>query len=234
MPSVAGGDSLFGLFVAVLPGLGFFRYPGKFLVFTALALSALAGLGWDRVASGISRRRVISITWGLLILTAVSLVAAAGFRDRLVSAMRGSRHSLFGPIDAPGAVAEMVWGFGHGLVALASALIVVVWCPRRPVSAGLAALALLTADLAWANARQVIAIPQADYEHEPEVLRAIHNAERRPNLRAVSGPPSRALVSARLVRDRVDSTAARSHRLGDRHARAGLRLVARDRLCPDR
>ncbi len=178
MPSVAGDDSLFGLLVAVLPGLGFFRYPGKFLVFTALALSAMAGLGWDRVASGISRRRVISITWGLLILTAVSLVAAAGFRDRLVSAMRGSRHSLFGPIDAPGAVAEMVWGFGHGLVALASALIVVVWCPRRPVSAGLAALALLTADLAWANARQVIAIPQADYEHEPEVLRAIHNAER--------------------------------------------------------
>jgi hypothetical protein len=177
-PSYAGDDSLFGLLVTILPGLRFFRFPGKFLVLTALALSALAGLGWDRVASGLSRRRVMVVTWGLLIVTAVSLAVAVGFRARLVSAMGGSRQNLFGPIDAPGAVAEMVGGFVHGLVALASVLIVVGWCRRRPAAAGLAALAFLTADLAWANARQVIVIPQADFVREPEVLRAIRAAER--------------------------------------------------------
>jgi hypothetical protein len=177
-PSLQGDDSLFGLLVTILPGLRFFRFPPKFLVFTSLAMSALAGLGWDQVASGVSRRRVTAITWGLLIMTAISLAVTAGVQARLIAAMRGSRHVLFGPIDAPGAVAEMLWGFGHGLIALASALIVVAWCRRRPAAAGLAALAFLTADLAWANARHVIALPQADYEREPEVVRAIRAAER--------------------------------------------------------
>ena len=96
--SLQGDDSLFGLLVTILPGLRYFRFPPKFLVFTSLAMSALAGLGWDEVASGASRRRVTAITWGLLIMTAISLAATAGARAQLIAALRGSRHALFGPI----------------------------------------------------------------------------------------------------------------------------------------
>ena len=91
---------------------------------------------------------------------------------------RVSSQGVFGPFDAPGAVAELLRGLGHGAVALGLSLVVVVWSARRPGPAGLAALVLLATDLAVANARLVITIPQADFEREPEVLRAIRAAER--------------------------------------------------------
>ena len=47
-----GDDSLYGLLATILPGLRLFRFPYKFLVFTNLALAALAGAGWDRLTTG--------------------------------------------------------------------------------------------------------------------------------------------------------------------------------------
>jgi hypothetical protein len=44
--------------------------------------------------------------------------------------------------------------------------------------AGLAAVAMLTIDLAVANAPLVITVPQADFDREPAVVRAIRDAER--------------------------------------------------------
>jgi hypothetical protein len=177
-----GGDrSLYGLLATLIPGFRLFRYPCKLLVFTGLALSALAGIGWDAVACGVGRRRTIVVAFGLLILTALTLATAAALHGRLVAtlAVAGqSIQSIFGPFDAPGAVAELLRGLCHGATALALGLLVFTGSARYPGLAALAAPLLLTADLAIANASLVFTIPQADYDREPEVVRAIRAAER--------------------------------------------------------
>ena len=48
----SGDDSFYGLLTTVLPALRLFRFPFKLLTFTALGLSALSALGWDRFAVG--------------------------------------------------------------------------------------------------------------------------------------------------------------------------------------
>jgi hypothetical protein len=83
-----------------------------------------------------------------------------------------------GHSTAGGAVADLLWGLGHGAVALTASLAIVVWCSRRPSWAGSTALCLLAADLAVANAPLVFSIPQADFDRVPEVVRAIRTAER--------------------------------------------------------
>jgi hypothetical protein len=179
----AGDGSFYGLLATLVPGLRLFRFPCKLLVFTALSLAALAGVGWEQVATGTvaGRRRVLAITAGLLVLTALVLPASAGLRDRLVATMSAagkSRHGPLGPLDPVGAVGDLLCGLGHGAIALASSLAVLIWSIRRPGRAGLAAMAMVAADLAVANARWVIAIPQADFEPEPEVARVLRAAER--------------------------------------------------------
>ena len=51
-----GAGSVYGLLAALLPGFNLFRYPGKLFSFTALALAALAGHGWDRLEQGHTRK----------------------------------------------------------------------------------------------------------------------------------------------------------------------------------
>jgi hypothetical protein len=175
-----GDDSFYGLLAALLPGFRVFRLPFKMLAFTTLAVSALAGLGWDRIAAGGDRRRILAIVIGLLALTAMALGASAGLRERLVAAIaaREATHGVYGPLKASAAVGEMLRGLVHGAIALSASLIVIAGVARRIGPAEVAALAILTADLAIANARLVVAIPQADFEREPEIVRAIRNAER--------------------------------------------------------
>ena len=83
-----------------------------------------------------------------------------------------------GPLDASAAVGEMLRASVHGAIALSASVIVLAWASRRITPAGVAALAMLTADLAIANARLVITVPQADFEREPEIVRVIRDAER--------------------------------------------------------
>ena len=68
LESAAGNDSFYGLLTTILPLFRLFRLPFKLLVFTSLALSALAGIGWDRIVTGENRRRVVAITTVLLVL----------------------------------------------------------------------------------------------------------------------------------------------------------------------
>ncbi len=52
------------------------------------------------------------------------------------------------------------------------------------------ALILMTADLAAANSRYVLTVPQSMFDTKPEVVKAIEDAERdRPLPRAISHPP---------------------------------------------
>jgi hypothetical protein len=175
-----GDDSFYGLLAACLPGFRLFRLPFKLLAFTTLALSALAGLGWDRIAAGAGRRRVLVLAIGLLGITVATLASAASQRERIVAAIAAqeSNHAVFGPLVAPAAVGDMLVGLGHGAISLTVSLVVIAVSWRRTGPAGVAALALVTADLAIANAPLVIAIPQADFERESAVVRAIREVER--------------------------------------------------------
>jgi hypothetical protein len=178
----AGHDSFYGLLTTILPLLHLFRMPFKLLVFTSLALSTLAGIGWDGIVTGEKRRRVTAITTVLLIPTALLLAVSAGMRRPLADKMTASPAAssiVFGPLDAPGAVSELLWGLGHGMAALLLILIVTRWAVRNPARAGFVALLALAADLAWANASLVITIPQADFDRMPEVAAAIRAAELR-------------------------------------------------------
>ncbi|MGP0066602.1 MAG: hypothetical protein ACLQGP_23810 [Isosphaeraceae bacterium] len=211
----AGDDSFYGFLATSLPALRLFRFPFKVLVFTALSLSALAGAGWDRVAAGVGRRRTLAIGIGLLAVTTIGLLGVASQRDRLVAAIaaRQFTHAVFGPLDPTGAVGELLRGLAHGAIALTLSFVVLAGSARRPRPAGLAAVALLAADLALANAPLVIAIPHEDFNKEPAVLRAIREAERAdpsPGPFRIQRLPSwvpigwSSLESPRRLRDLVD------------------------------
>ena len=79
-----GDGSPYWLLTMALPGFGAFRYPGKLLTLTSLSLSALAGMGWDKL---LARRSVRVERWslGVLALTLVLLSATTLGRDRLVA-----------------------------------------------------------------------------------------------------------------------------------------------------
>jgi hypothetical protein len=178
--STAGDDSFYGLLTTIVPGLRLFRFPFKLLVFANLALSALGGIGWDWAASGVTRRRVIVIGIGLLTITALTLTACLSLKGWLAATMAGSRQSVssvFGPIDAQGAVAELIRSLGHGALAIGLSLALVISLARWPRRGGLAAMVLLTVDLTVANSRLVYTIPQTDFERLPAVVEAIRAAE---------------------------------------------------------
>ncbi len=180
--SAAGDESFYGLLVAALPGLRLFRFPFKLLALTCLGLSALAGLGWDRLAAGAGRRRTIALLAGLLVPTILCLSAVLALRDQVAAAIaaRGFDHAVFGPLDAQRSAAAIVRALAHGAIALAAGLAIALASAGRwrSVAAGMS-LAVVTADLAIANAPWIITIPQADFELEPAVLRAIREVERR-------------------------------------------------------
>ena len=102
-----GDGGLYWLMAMVLPVFHTFRYPSKLLSFTVLALAGLAGLGWDRVRAGPSRR---GRNWALGLLI-VTLAALAGDGPRRRSDRRGLARSpaaqvpsTFGPFQPRGAV----------------------------------------------------------------------------------------------------------------------------------
>ncbi|MEK6234678.1 MAG: YfhO family protein, partial [Planctomycetales bacterium] len=100
---------LYWLMTIVLPGFAQFRFPGKLLVFTALALSLLAARSWDRHAASPSptpRRLLI----GILAISVVGLAIAAGvgpFWDDWLS--RAPLNPLLGPLDRQGAYQDLLW-----------------------------------------------------------------------------------------------------------------------------
>ncbi len=180
-PTTAGDDGFYGLLTSVLPALRLFRFPFKLLAFTSLSLSALAGLGWDRCGNGLGRRRAVALAGGLLVLGILGLVLAVGLRGMIHSAIaaRVADHLVFGPVDTAGATDAIVTATVHGACALALSLVIVCWpAGRRRSVAAILALVVVAADLGLANARLVISAPQADFDREPEALRAIREAER--------------------------------------------------------
>jgi hypothetical protein len=175
-----GDGGVYWFFAAVLPFFGAFRFPGKFLVFTALALSALAGLGWDRLVARRSRRAevlIVGIVAASLTALGCTWIGAGGCRTWL-RGVADSQRSINGPLDVMGALADLRAALAQVTLLLGGLLALAVSAPRRPGPAGLVALAVMTLDLGMANARHVIALPQAVFDAPPHVWKVIEGSER--------------------------------------------------------
>ena len=176
---VADGDgSAYWLLATALPGFGVFRYPGKLITFTAMALAALAGIGWD----GWVERRAARLPAAFLALSLGTLAIVAGSHDRIVRLLRADGSlgpSAFGPFDAQGAVDELRRALSQGAIVMAAVLALAAARRRRSRWANPVALIVLTTDLAVAHAPLVITAPQAMFDQQPELARLIEEAERR-------------------------------------------------------
>lgn len=175
-----GDGGVYWFLATALPGFRSFRYPGKLLVPAALGLCGLAGIGWDRwVAGNLRRVTMLAAMLGLASLGCLAIVI--GNRPIVARWLQsGSEYALsaYGPLDVPGAMSEMTWAFAAGLLTAAFGFVLARQA-RRGRLAGLAALGLLTLDLAWANARWVETVPQALFDAKPRALEVIEAAEKR-------------------------------------------------------
>jgi hypothetical protein len=173
-----GDGSFYWWLTVVLPGFRLFRFPAKLFTFTALGLAGLAGLGWDGLRAG----RVGTVTTWLSSVVLLSLAALVGVwieRPALLTVFRSvEAHSVFGPFDAQGGFRALVRSLVQASIVSGLGLVVVRNIRGRPRWAGSCALLLATADLAIANARYVLTVPQAVLESKPEVSRIIEDAER--------------------------------------------------------
>jgi hypothetical protein len=176
-----GDGGVYWSLASLFPGFRQFRYPSKLLSFTALALAGLAGMGWDRLMAG-GARRANAIAAALLLLSLAALIFVTSQHDRIVSALKqtpaGQALSLFGPHDAAGAVAAMQLALAQGAAVYVCALVLGMNRSRMPGLAGAFALLLLTADLAVANARLVLSVPQEVMDQTPRVVERIERAGR--------------------------------------------------------
>jgi hypothetical protein len=175
-----GDGSPYWLLATGLPGFRQFRFPGKLLTFTVLAIAGLAGMSWDALLAGDPsvRRRMTVLAGGLLVVTIVTGGVALALRPRFVAWIESYHHrSAFGPLDAQGAFAEMAWGLSQATIVYAIALAIALRGSLRPSLAASIALIGLTADLAAANAQFILTIPQHYFETDPKVLEIIRKAE---------------------------------------------------------
>ncbi len=176
-----GFGSVYGMISALLPGLGGFRYPGKLWAFASLAISALAAAGWDAIGDRASRRiaraGLIAAVSGLM-LTFFLAPTLLGWWTRAAKVA-----SMAGPIDPEGALFELRRGFVHSAVAMGAALVLIRAAGRGRRWAGTAAVAVLAIDLAIANGRLVLSVPQEDFERPSAALSAMTDSGAEPPLR---------------------------------------------------
>ena len=180
-----GDGSFYWLVTTILPGFRQFRYPAKLFTLTALGIAALAGLGWDRLSS--ERLRGAKLLFLVLFLmSCVALVWVVTERQNILKSFSKIPPSLsFGPIQPAGTYGELVRSLAHAAIVFGAGFVLTVVARRRPLMAGAAALILMTADLAAANARYVMTVPQSLFDTKPEILAKIEAAE---NLEPANGP----------------------------------------------
>jgi hypothetical protein len=162
----------------VLPGFRQFRFPAKLFTFASLAMAALAGLGWDRLAAA-RARGVAVVLFVLLVLTLAALAGVMFQRQTILASFRTLKgSSTFGPFEASAGYRAILHSLGQAALVFGLGLLLTILARRRPLLAGAATLILMTADLAAANARYVLTVPQDLFETKPEILRIIEAAER--------------------------------------------------------
>jgi hypothetical protein len=180
-----GDGSVYWLLAAFLPGFRQFRFPAKLFTFTALALAALAGIGCDQASAG-PNRRASTITAVLLGVTLCLLAAVFAERQTVLGTIQGiESSSMFGPLDAQGAVRAIIRSLAHASAVLALGWLSIKLLRTRPALAAAFMLLVVSFDLASANARFIFTVPQSLFETKPEVLDLI---EREEQARPAAGP----------------------------------------------
>ena len=117
-----GDGSVYWLMTTVLPGFRQFRFPAKLLTFSSFGLAALAGMGWDALASG-RKRGVLALTVVLLLASLGLLTAALVQRQTLLKAFAaGANVSSFGPMNAKAGFTELTRSLVHSALVLTAAL----------------------------------------------------------------------------------------------------------------
>jgi hypothetical protein len=162
----------------LLPGFRQFRYPAKLFTFTSLALVILAGVGFDRVLTGqASRARALFLLF--LVLSLAGLAGVVVRREAILAVFKTSKaNTMMGPFDPLGGYEVLVRSLGQAAIVFGLGLVLTIVARKRPYLAGAAAVILMTADLAVANARFVLTVPQALFDSKPEVVKIIEDAER--------------------------------------------------------
>ena len=98
----------------------------------------------------------------LLVLTLATLAAVVFQREPILASFRGlTSPSLFGPFEPSRRTGQSSAAWGNRRSFSDWDLLVTVLARRRPRLAGSAALVLMTADLAAANSRYVLTVPQS-------------------------------------------------------------------------
>ena len=151
---------LYWLFVTLLPGYVYFRYPAKLLVLASLGISLLAARGWDDFVEVNSRR----IATAFVVISAVSLCAAAGFglcqstwRSWLADA---PADSIFGPLDVQAATNGVLVALLHAAI-----LGLVYWFLMRATNErfkqtrGMLLVGITAIELCVANSWMTLSIP---------------------------------------------------------------------------
>jgi hypothetical protein len=175
-----GDGSVYWAFTAAFPGFRSFRYPAKLLVPACLGVAGLAGLGWDDLSEGRQRRRAVAAAVALAGLGAIALSTLLGCGTAVAAAL--ARHAeeaatVFGPLDPAGVLRTAIGALGHGTIVAAVAAGIAAVATRYRAGAAGVALAVMAADLAVANARLVVTVPQSVFDAEPRVWRLIREAE---------------------------------------------------------
>jgi hypothetical protein len=170
--------SVYWWMATILPGFRQFRYPAKLFTLTALAASALAGLGWDRLIAGRTRGTATAFC-ALLVLTLLVLVAVVFGKEPIIAWFRESMiFSPFGPLDDVEAFRAIIRSLGQGAIVFGLGLGLTFLAQKRPHTAGAIALIVMTSDLAAANSRYVLSIPQSMFDTKPKVVQVIEEVER--------------------------------------------------------
>jgi hypothetical protein len=184
-----GDGSVYWLLATGLPGFAQFRFPSKLLTFTVLGLAVLAARQWDVLAAGDPRARRRTAAWSVVLLglTLVPLVLSVTWRKEFLAWLKVQNlDSMFGPFDAPAALAATQGGLVHAALVLTVSLALALrLAGRRPATAAALALVVTTVDLARANAQVVTTVPQSVMDSTLDVVSVIERAE---NDRPVPGP----------------------------------------------
>lgn len=176
---------VYWLMQVLLPGYVYFRYPAKLLIVAAMAMSLLAGLGWDQCVG----RKTGKLRFALRAIAAISAAAAA-----LVAAISNlwplwqtftaniPADSLFGPFDADGAARGLILSFGHTFV-VSILLAVLLWrCEKGNQFAwGMALLLLTSLEMAVAGQSLIATAPAQQWETTPALASVISGDPDRPN-----------------------------------------------------
>ncbi len=157
----------------------------------------------------------------LLLVTLLALAVTGFRRESILASFRDLQtFSFFGPLDAVAGYQAIIRCMGQAAIVFGLGLVLTIVAGKHHTLAGSIALILTTADLAAANSRFVLMVPQSVFEGKPEAVKVIEAAERAdpspgpfrvhrmmdwhpfswPNTRS----PDRVLEVARWMRDTLD------------------------------